>query len=77
MQTPLEIRYLMAAVYLAEDLSFTRAAKRLKPSQSGLSRRLNELENRCGCKLFTRDHANVAITDAGGAFVEGSQAFDP
>jgi DNA-binding transcriptional LysR family regulator len=31
---------------------------------------LNELESRCGCKLFTRDHANVAITDAGRAFVE-------
>jgi len=70
MQTPLEIRYLMAVIFLAEDLSFTRAAKRLKLSQSGLSRRLNELENRCGCKLFTRDHANVAITDAGRAFVE-------
>ena len=70
MHAPLEIRYLMAAVFLAEDLNFTRAAKRLKLSQSGLSRRLNELESRCGCKLFTRDHANVAITDAGRAFVE-------
>src|ERR1035438_9514610 len=70
MQTPLEIRYLIAAVFLAEDLSFTRAAKRLKLSQSGLSRRLNELESRCGCKLFTRDHAHVAIRDAGRAFVE-------
>jgi DNA-binding transcriptional LysR family regulator len=39
-------------------------------SQSGLSRRLNELERRCGCKLFTRDHAHVAITDAGRAFME-------
>jgi DNA-binding transcriptional LysR family regulator len=70
MQTALEIRYLIAAVFLAEDLSFTRAAKRLKMSQSGLSRRLNELEKRCGCKLFTRDNAKVAITDAGRAFVE-------
>jgi len=61
---------LLAVVFLAEDLIFTRAAKRLKLSQSGLSRRLNELESRCGCKLFTRDHANVAITDAGRAFVE-------
>jgi len=55
---------------LAEDLSFTRAAKRLKLSQSGLSRRLNELKSRCGCTLFSRDHANVAITEAGRAFVE-------
>jgi DNA-binding transcriptional LysR family regulator len=70
MQTLLETRYLIAAVILAEELSFTRAAKRLKLSQSGLSRRLNELETRCGVKLFTRNQANVAITDAGRAFVE-------
>src|ERR1017187_9034687 len=68
--TLIEIRHLVAVAMLAEELNFTRAAKRLKLSQSGLSRRLNELESRCGCKLFTRDHANVAITDAGRAFVE-------
>jgi DNA-binding transcriptional LysR family regulator len=70
MQTLLETRFLLAAVILAEELSFTRAAKRLKLSQSGLSRRVNELESRCGSKLFTRNHAGVAITDAGRAFVE-------
>lgn len=70
MQSLLETRYLLAAVILAEELSFTRAAKRLKLSQSGLSRRLNEMESRCSLKLFTRNHAGVAITDAGRAFVE-------
>jgi DNA-binding transcriptional LysR family regulator len=70
MQTHLETRYLLATVILAEELNVTRAAKRLKLSQSGLSRRLNELESRCGLKLFTRNHAGVAITDAGRAFVE-------
>jgi DNA-binding transcriptional LysR family regulator len=70
MPTPLETRYLLAAVILSEELSFTGAAKRLKISQSGVSRRLNELEDRCGFKLFNRDHSNVVITDAGRAFVE-------
>ena len=70
MPTPLETRYLLAAVILAEELSFTGAAKRLRMSQSGVSRRVNELESRCGFKLFNRDHANVVITDAGRAFVE-------
>jgi DNA-binding transcriptional LysR family regulator len=70
MPTPLETRYLLAAVILAEELSFTGTAKRLKMSQSGVSRRLNELESRCGFKLFNRDHSNVVITDAGRAFVE-------
>lgn len=68
--TPLETRYLLAAVALAEELSFTGAAKRLKMSQSGVSRRLNELEHRCGFRLFNRDHAKVVITEAGRAFVE-------
>lgn len=70
MPTPLETRYLLAAVALAEELSFTGAAERLKMSQSGVSRRLNELEHRCGFRLFNRDHAKVVITDAGRAFVE-------
>ena len=70
MPNPLETRYLLAAVILAEELSFTGAAKRLKMSQSGVSRRLNELERRCGFKLFNRDHAHVVITDTGRAFVE-------
>jgi DNA-binding transcriptional LysR family regulator len=68
--TPLETRYLLVAVVLAEELSFTGAAKRLKMSQSGVSRRLNELEHRCGFRLFNRDHAKVVITDAGRAFVQ-------
>jgi DNA-binding transcriptional LysR family regulator len=68
--TPLETRYLLVAVVLAEELSFTGSAKRLKMSQSGVSRRLNELERRCGFRLFNRDHAKVVITDAGRAFVQ-------
>jgi hypothetical protein len=53
MSSPLETRFLLAAVILAEELSFTGAAKRLKMSQSGVSRRLNELEERCGFKFST------------------------
>jgi DNA-binding transcriptional LysR family regulator len=62
--------YELTGILLAEELSFTRTAKRLKMSQSGVSRRLNELESRCGFKLFNRDHGKVVITDAGRAFVE-------
>ena len=70
MPTPLEICYLLTAVILAAELSFTGAPKWLKMCQSGVSRRLNELESRCGFKFFNRDHARVVITDAGRAFVE-------
>ena len=73
MDSPIETRYLLAVVILAEELSFTGAAKRLKISQSGVSRRLSELEQRCGFKLFDRNNANVIITEAGRAFIEEAQ----
>ncbi len=59
--TSLETRYWLTAAFLAEELSFTGAAKRLKMSQSGVSRRLNELEHRCGFRRFNRDHAKVTV----------------
>jgi DNA-binding transcriptional LysR family regulator len=70
MESTIERRHFLAAVTLAEELNFTRAARRLNLSQSGLSRRLNDLEHRSQLKLFDRDHAKVAVTDAGRAFVE-------
>jgi DNA-binding transcriptional LysR family regulator len=73
MDTPIETRYLLAAVILGEELSFTAAAKRLKMSQAGVSRRLSELEIGCGFKLFGRNNANVVLTEAGRAFIEEAQ----
>lgn len=70
MQRFVDVRSLLAIVTLAEELSFTRAAKRLGMSQSGLSRHVSSLEHRHRIKLFERNHANVILTDAGRAFVE-------
>ena len=66
----IEVRYLIAAVTLSEELNFTRAARRLKLSQPALSRQIQELETHLNAKLFVRDHSKVYITDAGRAFVE-------
>ena len=70
MQRFVDVRSLLAIVTLAEELSFTRAAKRLGMSQSGLSRHISSLEHRHRVKLFERNHASVILTDAGRAFVE-------
>jgi DNA-binding transcriptional LysR family regulator len=70
MSAEIEFRHLVAAVTLAEEMNFTRAAKRLRLSQPAISRRLAELENRSRLRLVNRDHANFAMTDAGRAFVE-------
>jgi DNA-binding transcriptional LysR family regulator len=65
-----EIRLLQAAIAVAKELNFSRAADRLHIGQSTLSKQVYELENQLGFRLFDRDHQTVALTDAGRAFVE-------
>ncbi|HWH60645.1 MAG TPA: LysR family transcriptional regulator [Terriglobales bacterium] len=65
-----EIRLLQAAITLAEELHFSRAAGRLHIEQSTLSRRILELEGQLGIKLFDRNHQMVELTEAGSKFVE-------
>jgi DNA-binding transcriptional LysR family regulator len=56
---------LAALVAVAEERSFTRAAKRLGVSQSALSQTVRNLENRVGIRLLTRTTRSVAPTEAG------------
>ena len=70
MQRFVDVRSLLAIVTLSEELNFTRAAKRLGMSQSGLSRLVSSVEQRHRLKLFERNHTNVTLTEAGRAFVE-------
>jgi DNA-binding transcriptional LysR family regulator len=56
---------LAAFVAVAQDRSFTRAAKRLGISQSALSHALRGLEQRLGVRLLARTTRSVATTDAG------------
>jgi DNA-binding transcriptional LysR family regulator len=66
MQKPvLEIRHFNSIVVLAEELSYTKAAKKLGISQTGLTRRIQDAEKRLGRKLFTRNRSKVELSDAG------------
>ena len=67
-----EIRFLQAAIVLAEELHFSRAAERLGIEQSSLSKRIQELENQIGLRLFvrSRNRQSVELTEAGLRFVE-------
>jgi DNA-binding transcriptional LysR family regulator len=70
-----ETRLLLAATVLADELSFTRAAHKLNISQSGLSRRIIQLEELHGFQLFTRSNKRVVqLTDAGRVFVRGARS---
>lgn len=59
------LRELECFMAVAEELSFTRAARRLRLSQPPLSRHIQSLEGRLGTPLFRRSPHAVALTAAG------------
>ncbi len=65
-----DIRLLQAAIVLAEELHFSRAADRLHITQSALSKQIAKLEDEIGFQLFIHNHQVVEITEAGRVFVE-------
>jgi len=67
----MELHHLRYFVAVAEDLSFTKAAKRLKMAQPPLSRQIRSLENEIGVQLFERRSGKVFLTDAGCRFLSG------
>jgi DNA-binding transcriptional LysR family regulator len=65
-----ELRQLKYFIAVAEELNFTRAAKRVHVSQPPLSRQIRQLERDLGFVLLERTQHRVALTDAGRAFYE-------
>jgi DNA-binding transcriptional LysR family regulator len=60
-----ELAILSAFLTVAEERSFTRAAKRLNVSKSGLSHAIRRLEDDIGVRLLARTTRSVSPTDAG------------
>jgi DNA-binding transcriptional LysR family regulator len=56
---------LLAFLAVGRERSFTKAAARLRMSQSSLSHTIRELEARLGVRLLTRTTRSVAPTEAG------------
>jgi DNA-binding transcriptional LysR family regulator len=65
-----ELKQMASAIALAEELSFTQAAIKLRCSQPTLTRTIASLEEDLGVELFERDHTKVRLKDAGRAYVE-------
>ncbi len=66
----IEIRQLQFAVMTADTQSFSRAATALNINQPTLSRRVMQLEERLGVKLFERTTRGAELTENGRAFIE-------
>jgi DNA-binding transcriptional LysR family regulator len=64
-----ELSVLSAFLAVAEERSFTRAAKRLGVSPSALSHAIQGLEERFGVRLLARTTRSVAPTEAGAQLV--------
>lgn len=60
-----DLTALSAFVAVAEERSFTRAAKRMGVSPPAMSHAMRGLEQRVGVRLLSRTTRSVALTDAG------------
>jgi DNA-binding transcriptional LysR family regulator len=69
-----ELRHLQHFVALAQEGSFTRAARKVNIVQSGLSNSIKELEEELGSRLVERTTRKVAITETGMLFLPHARA---
>ncbi len=70
----MELRHLEYFIAVAEELSFTRASRRLHVVQSGVSSAIQGLERELGAALFDRDRHRVTLTEAGRALLPEARA---
>lgn len=71
------LRELECFTAVAEELSFTRAALKLRLAQPPLSRHVRTLEEKLGVTLFARTGRKVALTAAGALFYEETRTILP
>jgi DNA-binding transcriptional LysR family regulator len=70
----MELRQLEYFVAVAEEENFTRAAKKVRVAQPGISAQIQQLEHELGQRLFDRSRRRVRLTDVGAAVLPYAQA---
>jgi len=66
----MDVASVASFVAVAEELHFSRAARRRNVSQPALSKQIRQLESVLGLQLFARDRRTVRLTPEGAALVE-------
>jgi len=66
----LNLEHILRFAIVAQELSFTRAAKRLNVDQPWLSRQIMHLEGQLGTELFHRKARKIELTETGLEFLE-------
>jgi len=69
----MELRHLRYFVAVAEELSFTKAAQKLRLAQPSLTRQVRNLEQETGVRLLDRSNNRVALTEQGRRFLFDSK----
>ena len=65
----MELRHLRYFVAVAEELSFTKAAQKLRLAQPSLTRQVRNLEDEIGVRLLDRAANRIALTEEGRLFL--------
>ncbi|AUC97127.1 MULTISPECIES: LysR family transcriptional regulator [Bradyrhizobium] len=72
---PIELRQLRYFLHLADELSFSRAARKANISQSSMTDQLQRLEDVLGVRLVDRNRRNVRLTPAGSVLRQEGQGL--
>lgn len=73
----MDLRHLRYFQAVAEELSYSRAARRLRIAQPALSRAVKEIEQELGTLVLDRDRGGVRLTPAGAVLLrEAASIFE-